>query len=102
MNKDLGILCLIADMLCEAAVVLVRMSQHDAADVRETYAVCRESTAQRIGRLRRFRSDVDQRHRVRTNQINIHVTHVKRRGDRYRQELHQLRLSIRELRLSKT
>src|SRR5438876_12445658 len=60
-DKYLGFFCLIPYMLCQPAMVLVGMGQHDPAYVREFHAMMSELSAQCIGRFFSLGPDSDKR-----------------------------------------
>jgi len=79
-NKYLGTVRLVADLLSEAAMILMRVSQDDSANIRKFNAVCRQLFTQNIRGLGRFRPDIDQRDRIFLYQINIDIADIERRG----------------------
>src|SRR4051812_19382041 len=77
-NKYLGILCFVANLSGESAMIFVCMRQNDAANIRDLHSVIGEFSTQRIRGIRRLWSDVDKRDRILLDQIDVDVADVER------------------------
>src|SRR5688572_31895079 len=100
-NKDLCILRLVADLFRESAMVFVCVCEDDAADVRDAHAMLSQAPPESVGGLARFRPDVDERHRILADKIDVHIADVKWRRNPKRNDLHRnLRFAIFDLRSS--
>jgi hypothetical protein len=100
-HKYFGILCLVADLFRKAAMILMRMREDDPPHIGDPYSMAPQLPAKAIGGFSRFWPDVDKRYRVLFDEVDVDIANVKRRRDGNRNDLHYLRLSIRNLRLSK-
>src|SRR3982751_1690340 len=87
-GQYLRVLGFVADLLRQAAVVLVRVRKHDPTNVREPHSVLGQLRPQSVGGFFRFRPNVDQRHRVLFDEVNIYVADIKRGRDGERDDLH--------------
>lgn len=80
-DKDRGILCLVADLPGESAMILVSVGEDDPPNIRNADAVLAKLAPQRIRSVFRFWSDVDERQRIFLYQIDVHVADVEGSGE---------------------
>jgi len=85
---NLGIFRFIPDFFGETAVVLVRVCQHDAADIGNPDAISRQTFFQSIGSLNSFWPYIYEGQRVILDQINVDRPNIKRGRNAYRNYLH--------------
>ena len=64
MYKDLRVICLVANLFCQTAVIFVGMCQDNASNIGKADAVLREFFTKRIVCLFRFRPYVNERERI--------------------------------------
>ena len=80
-NKHFRILRFIAQRSREPAVIFVCVRENDAAEVGNEEAGFAQPRTQRLDRLFRLRSRVDDRQRIFGDQVDVYRTDVERRWD---------------------
>ena len=88
-DEDLRVLRLVPQLLRQAAVILVRVREHDTPYVGDAQARAPETFLQSFGRLLRLRPRVNERDGFFGDEVDVNRPHVERRRQRDRDDLHK-------------
>ena len=88
MDEDLSVLSLVADTLRQSAVVLMRVGEDDATNVRKSHSMLSELLSQHLRSNIRFWPNVDESDRVLTDEVYVYVAYIERSRDSDRNDLH--------------
>src|SRR5882724_1690209 len=89
MHQHLGFFRFITDGASESAVILMRMCQHNTADVGDTNTRLSESFMESVIRFFGFRARIDERDGIFWDQVDVNWANVERRRQRDRDDAHR-------------